>query len=92
MLKPKTKKNTDLCSEDSDVSLGSKIDQMDIFYTVGSENEEEEEKKLKMQLNECYAVAYYSKHDQQGFYTGSVLNFPDKNLVSIKYLHCLSLA
>ena len=39
--KLKKKKKDDLSSEDYDVSLGAKTDQMDIRYTVGSENEED---------------------------------------------------
>jgi hypothetical protein len=95
-LKPKLKKKKkdDLSSEDSDVdvSSGSSTDEMDIRDTVGSEHEEEEEKKLNIQLNEYYAVAYDTKRDQQGWYIGRVLDFPDENLVRIKYLRCLSLA
>jgi len=41
LLKPKMKRKNNLSSEDFDVSLGSKTDQMDICYIVGSENEEE---------------------------------------------------
>ena len=51
-----------------------------IYHTFGSDNEEKGEKKLKIQLNEYYAIAYDSKHDQQGLYIGRVLGFHDKNL------------
>ena len=37
-----------------------------IYHILGSDNEDEEkgEKKLKIQLNEYYAIVYDSKHDQ----------------------------
>ena len=51
-----------------------------IYHTFGSDNEEKGEKKLKIQLNEYYAIAYDSKHDQQSLYIGRVLGFHEKNL------------
>jgi len=87
MLKLQLKKNVW-----NDVSLGSKTDQTNIYHTIGSHNEWKEEKKLKIQPNQYYDVACNGKCDWQGSYIRRVVDFPDKNPVCIKYLHCLSLA
>ena len=41
---------------------------MEICYTVDSENEEDQGKKLNIYLNEYYDLTFNTKRDQQGWY------------------------
>ena len=56
---------------------------MDICDATGSEHKEGEEKKLSIQINEYFAVAYDTKHDDQGWYSRRVIDFSEENCVHI---------